>query len=138
MNALRIIALLLSLGLLMSTKCKKEIIVGSQYFHIVNNSEKDIVVAPLGRSSYDNRCALYGFCVDKVRANSSDSCYQRYGWGSVMGDYMEFCVIDLNYEHAGFAKSFPCDSLEFKNRILKIYKYNVDSFNKYNYTITYP
>ena len=128
-----VISILTSI-LLCSSTCKKE----SENCHhniiIENNSDSNVIFAIL--SSYDHSCRLAKKDEISARGRVEFHLYKSC-WENRLGnsDTQYIYIVDpLNFNSTAF---YACDSIEFKNRILKYYALTLNDLKRNNFTVVY-
>ncbi|MBX3164528.1 MAG: hypothetical protein KF900_08605 [Bacteroidetes bacterium] len=102
---------------------------------------KDSVPVILGHKQdfRNNKCNIGG--ITTINAGDSytitrTNSGKRFCWEN-SGETEDFYIIDANHYNEPTVH-YSCDSIEYKNKILKHYVLTADDIKKNNFTITYP
>lgn len=128
--------LILSLLILSSSKCEKE---GEDcHYDIVikNNSNTDIIFA-YKFITIESKCKLDGREIKTSQKIIEDS---RTCWENKLsqGKLYESFILDPNNFNTSEDGFYDCDSIPYKNTILKHIVLTLDELKANNFTITYP
>lgn len=131
--------LFLCLILLSASTCQKEGKDCHKTITIINHSNSKVIYSTILYDALNSSNCLLS---KRAELNPDESCEERLKmcWEDELKqrDFEFFIVDTLNFNEGGF---YDCDSIEYKNKILKHYilsKDDLEVLKQNNFTITYP
>jgi len=129
-----IILSIILLVLFSSSTCKKEGADCHRKIIIKNNSDTAIIQA--FKFYYNDKCLLSGNRIepDSLFIDNRSQCWEDMFYE---GKQYELFIVNPNNYNTQLV-FYNCDSIIFKNTILKHYKLTLSELKQSNFTITYP
>lgn len=131
------ITLLLTLGFLVlaASKCKNKGDDCHYEITIKNNANQDVIVA-YKFTNLEAKCILDGHVIppNGYYKESAKICWENKISKSTPYDL--YIIDTANYNSSNIF--YSCDSIEYKNTILKHYVLTLEDLKKTNFTVTYP
>jgi hypothetical protein len=129
------VLILFVLSTLIAAKCNKDKECHSS-ITCINKSNDTIIWAMKTLYASSNLCKLEGTA---LVYNQSKTYDVRYCWEDEFynNKKLEFFIVNPN-KYNNDTVFYSCDSLEFKNNILKHYILDLEDLQRMNWTVTYP